>query len=218
MSDEVPAGPAPGGFGTNRIEAFSDAVMAVAITIMALELRAPVGSSLHDLRAKLPELLVYVLSFLQIAIYWNNHHHLFQATKRITGGVMWANMHLLFWLSLIPAVTEWVANKSSESLPAVTYGIVAFFCATAYYVLVRMIIRAEPEESLVVEAIGETRKEIVSLVVYAIAIGLGCLSPYLAYACFVIVATLWLVPDRRIAGLIGRVGKDANSANGGEIS
>jgi uncharacterized membrane protein len=218
MSDEVPAGPAPSGFGTSRIEAFSDAVMAVAITIMALELKAPIGSSLHDLSAKLPELLVYVLSFFQIAIYWNNHHHLFHATKRITGAVMWANMHLLFWLSLIPAVTEWVANKYSESLPAVTYGIVAFFCATAYYVLVRTIIRAEPEESLVVEAIGETRKEIWSLGVYVVAIGLGCLSPYLAYACFVIVATMWLVPDRRIAGRISRLGKDASSSNGEEIA
>src|SRR5499426_2654152 len=143
---------------TGRVEAFSDGVLAVIITIMALELRAPVGGSFTDLRGRLPALLVYILSFTVIGIYWNNHHHLLRAARRVTGGVMWANLHLLFWLSLIPVLTGWVGEHYQESTPAATYGAVGLGAAVAFTILTMAIIRADGSSSPVAMAVGQDYK------------------------------------------------------------
>ena len=184
---------------TGRLEAFSDGVLAVIITIMALELRAPVGGSFTDLRDRLPALLIYILSFVIIGIYWNNHHHLLRAARRVTGGVMWANLHLLFWLSLIPVLTEWVGEHYRESAPAATYGLVGFGAAIAFTILTRAIIRADGGDSLVAQAIGRDYKGRISLVAYVAATGLAFVSPWIAYALMASVAVMWFVPDRRLS-------------------
>jgi len=184
---------------TGRVEAFSDGVLAVIITIMALELRAPVGGSFTDLRGRLPALLIYILSFVIIGIYWNNHHHLLRAARRVTGGVMWANLHLLFWLSLIPVLTEWVGEHYQESAPAATYGLVGFGAAIAFTILTRAIIRADGGDSLVAQAIGPDYKGRISLLAYAAATGLAFVSPWIAYALIACVAVMWFVPDRRLS-------------------
>jgi TMEM175 potassium channel family protein len=184
---------------TGRLEAFSDGVLAVIITIMALELRAPVGGSFTDLRGRLPALLVYILSFVLIGIYWNNHHHLLRAARRVTGGVMWANLHLLFWLSLIPVLTGWIGEHHTESAPAATYGVVCLGAGVAFMILTRAIIRADGSDSLVAQAIGRDYKGRVSLLGYAAAVALAFVSPWIAYALFAGVAVMWLVPDRRLS-------------------
>jgi uncharacterized membrane protein len=184
---------------TGRVEAFSDGVLAVIITIMALELRVPVGGSFTALRGRLPALLVYILSFVFIGIYWNNHHHLLRAARRVTGGVMWANLHLLFWLSLIPVLTEWVGEHYQESAPAATYGLVGFGAAIAFTILTRAIIRADGGDSLVAQAIGPDYKGRISLLAYAAATGLAFVSPWIAYALIACVAVMWFVPDRRLS-------------------
>jgi uncharacterized membrane protein len=184
---------------TGRVEAFSDGVLAVIITIMAFELRAPVGGSFTDLRARLPALLVYILSFVFIGMYWNNHHHLLRAARRVTAGVMWANLHLLFWLSLIPVLTEWMGEHSTDSAPAATYAMVSLGAGIAFIILTRAIIRADGSDSLVARAIGRDYKGRVSLVAYAAAIGLAFVSPWIAYALFVCIAVMWFVPDRRFS-------------------
>jgi uncharacterized membrane protein len=184
---------------TGRVEAFSDGVLAVIITIMALELRVPVGGSFTALRGRLPALLVYILSFVFIGIYWNNHHHLLRAARRVTGGVMWANLHLLFWLSLIPVLTAWIGEHYREHAPAATYGVVCLGAAIAFMILTRAIIRADGSDSLVATAVGRDYKGRVSLLAYAAAIGLAFVSPWIAYALFVGVAVMWLVPDRRLS-------------------
>jgi uncharacterized membrane protein len=185
--------------GTGRLEAFSDGVMAVIITIMAFELKAPAGPGFSDLRQRLPALLVYVLSFTFIGIYWNNHHHLLRATPRISGAVMWANLHLLFWLSLIPVLTEWVGISYRHTWPAAVYGMVALAAAIAYSVLVRAIIRANDRDSVVASAIGSDRKGVASLVIYAAAVGLAFLSPWISYALYASVSVIWFIPDRRLS-------------------
>jgi uncharacterized membrane protein len=184
-------------FSPRRLEAFSDGVMAVIITIMAFNLRAPAGASITDLRHRLPELLVYVLSFTYVGIYWNNHHHLLRVTPQINGAVMWANLAVLFWLSLVPTLTEWMANEYRYSLPAAIYGVAALGAAIAYYVLVHAIVRANTGSS-VAAAIGSDSKGVISAVMYGIAIGLAFVTPWLAYAIYVLVALFWLVPDRRL--------------------
>jgi len=190
---------------TSRVEAFSDGVMAVIITIMALELKAPAGGTGQDLRARLPALLVYVLSFTFIGIYWNNHHHLLRAARQITGVVMWANLHLLFWLSLIPVLTEWIGEHYSDSAPAVTYGIICLGAAGAFTLLTRAIIAADGKDSPVATALGRDFKGIISLLLYLAATALAFLSPYVAYGIFAAVALIWFVPDRRFArSRIGR--------------
>ena len=182
---------------TGRLEAFSDGVLAVIITIMALELKAPVEGTFASLRERLPALLIYILSFTFIGIYWNNHHHLLRAARRMTGGVMWANLHLLFWLSLIPVLTEWIGEHYQDHAPAATYGIVCLGSAVAFVVLTRVIIRADGSSSLVAEAIGRDVKGRASLVIYAAATALAFVSPYISYVLFVAVAVIWFVPDRR---------------------
>ena len=184
---------------TGRLEAFSDGVLAVIITIMALELKVPVEGTFASLRERLPALLIYILSFTFIGIYWNNHHHLLRAARRMTGGVMWANLHLLFWLSLIPVLTEWIGEHYQDHAPAATYGIVCLGSAVAFVVLTRVIIRADGSSSLVAEAIGRDVKGRASLVIYAAATALAFVSPWISYALFVAVAVMWFVPDRRLA-------------------
>jgi uncharacterized membrane protein len=184
---------------TNRLEAFSDGVMAVIITIMVLEVKAPAGTTFDDLRQRLPAFLIYVLSFTFVGIYWNNHHHLLRATSRISGAVMWTNLHLLFWLSLIPVVTQWVGQASGAAAPAATYSLVALFDALAYTVLTWAIVRTEGGESRVAAALGRDLKGRLSILGYVVATPLAFVSPYLTYGLLVAVALMWLVPDRRLA-------------------
>src|SRR2546427_13065519 len=183
--------------GTGRVEACSDSVMAVIITIMAFELRAPNGATLDAVRRQLPSLAVYVLSFAAIAIYWNNHHHLLRAAERISGAAMWANLFLLFWLSLFPVLTEWVRDEYRHALPAASYGAVALAAGLAYTILVRALIQTNGRESRLARAIGSDIKGYLSLVLYAAAVGLAFVSPWISYGIFVAVALMWFVPDRR---------------------
>jgi uncharacterized membrane protein len=183
--------------GVGRIEAFSDAVMAVIITIMAFELRAPDGFTFAAVSDELPGLLVYILSFTFIGIYWNNHHHLLRVTDRISGAVMWANLFLLFWLSLIPVATEWLRDEYRHALPAAAYGLISLAAAIAYTILVRALIRANGRDSRVAEAISSDRKGYVSLALYAAGVGLAFVSPWISYGLYAAVSVMWFIPDRR---------------------
>lgn len=181
-----------------RVEAFSDGVMAVIITLTAFELQAPARPTLHFLYLRLSHLLVYVLSFVNIGIYWNNHHHLFRATERVNGAVMWANLHLLFWLSLIPVLTDWVARDYRYHIPAAVYGVVVTGAAVAYSILVRAIVRCNGPDSAVARGIGSDLKGKLSIGLYVLAIGMAWISPWIAYGLYVAVAVIWFVPDRRL--------------------
>jgi uncharacterized membrane protein len=183
----------------HRLEAFSDGVMAVIITIMVLGLRTPATNDLQGLEHRLPSLLVYILSFTVVGIYWNNHHHLLRATQRISGAVMWTNLFLLFWLSLIPFATEWIGTAHRSSFPAAVYGCVALGAALAYSALVRAILLANPDDPKLTAAVGHDLKGNVSLVIYSAGIGLAFVSPYLSYACYASVSVIWFIPDRRLA-------------------
>jgi uncharacterized membrane protein len=196
LEDEDRAG-APIEMGSERVEAFSDGVMAVIITILALELRPPDGVTLAALRHEVPSLFIYVLAFTFIAIYWNNHHHLLRATTRISGGVMWANMFLLFCLSLIPVTTEWLREAYHEPLPAASFGVVGLLAAFAYFLLVHAIIRANGRDSLVGTAIASDLKGNASIVLYAAGVGLAYVDVWIAYALYAAVAVMWMIPDRR---------------------
>ncbi len=189
--------PQPGWWESNRVEAFSDGVMAVIITIMAFDLKRPEHATWSSLSHSLSSLLVYMLSFIVIGIYWNNHHHLFRATERISGAVMWANLFLLFWLSLLPFVTDWVSRFYKDPLPASVYGIVALGAAVAYGILVQTIIRANGRDSAVGVAVGSDLKGNVSVALYAAGVGLAWVSPWIAYGLYLAVAVVWFVPDRR---------------------
>jgi len=181
-----------------RLEAFSDGVLAIIITIMVLELRVPHGGDLTALRPLLPVLLSYVLSFVYLGIYWNNHHHMLQATKRVTGLILWANLHLLFWLSLFPFVTGWVGENHFSAVPTAVYGGVLLLAAIAYYLLQGAILRAEGPDSLLATAVGADFKGKLSPLCYAMAIPLAFVSSWIANGLYVAVALMWLVPDRRI--------------------
>ena len=182
----------------SRLEAFSDGVLAIIITIMVLDLHIPRGQELSALLPLLPVFLCYVLSFVYIGIYWNNHHHMLHAAKRVSGGVLWANLHLLFWLSLFPFVTGWMGENSFAAIPTALYGGVLLMAATAYWILARALIAAEGTESMLAKAIGRDRKGVLSIALYAVAIPLALVSRWPALAIFVLVALMWLVPDRRI--------------------
>lgn len=184
--------------GTNRLEAFSDGMLAIFITIMVLEMKAPHGADLASLGAVWPVFLSYVLSFVYLGIYWNNHHHLFHACESINGKVLWANLHLLFWLSLTPFVTGWMGENHLAPLPTAVYGCVLLLSAVAYTVLARAIIRLEGKGSKLAAALGSDRKGKISLVLYAAAIPLAFVRTWAAAAIYVLVALMWLVPDRRI--------------------
>jgi uncharacterized membrane protein len=181
-----------------RLETFSDGVIAILITIMVLELRPPEGSELSDLRPLVPTLLAYVLSFVFIAIYWNNHHHLMHVVEHIDGGVLWANMHLLFWLSLVPFATAWMGENHTAPATVGTYGVVLLGAAVAYYILTRALLRLHEPSSRLAVALGRDWKGKLSAVAYLVAIGLSVVSTWLAIAIYVSVAIVWLVPDRRI--------------------
>ena len=181
-----------------RLEAFSDGVLAIIITIMVLELRAPAGHSWSALRPLLPVVGSYVLSFLHVAIYWNNHHHLLQAARRVDGRVLWANVHLLFWLSLVPFTTAWMGESHFAAVPVAAYGGVLLLAACAYYVLVRALIRRHGRESALAAAIGDDRKGRASVVAYGTAIAASLVAPWVSCALYLAVALWWLVPDPRI--------------------
>ncbi len=187
---------------TGRLEAFSDAVIAILMTIMVLQLALPKGDRLADLHGLLPVLLTYILSFLYLAIYWNNHHHMLYLTQRVTGAVLWANMHLLFWLSLVPFVTRWIAQYPRSPTPAAIYGIVLIMAAIAYYILVRAIIAGQGRDSLLAAAVGKDFKGRISVVLYAAAIPLAFADVWVAYAIYIAVAAIWVIPDRRIERIV----------------
>ena len=183
---------------TSRLEAFSDAVIAIAITIMVLEMKVPHGADLSVLRPLLPVFTSYLLSFVYLAIYWNNHHHLLHATERVSGSILWANMHLLFWLSLFPFVTGWLGENRADVWPTVMYGVVLLMAAVAYSLLEWAIVRQHSSRSTVARAIGRDAKGAISIALYAAAIALAFFAEWAAQALYVGVALLWLVPDRRI--------------------
>ncbi|MGH2627598.1 MAG: TMEM175 family protein [Anaerolineales bacterium] len=187
-----------------RLEAFSDAVIAIVLTIMVLELPSPEGSSLASLSPVAPKLLTYALSFVFLGIYWSNHHHLFQAVQRVNGAALWANLHLLFWLSLIPFVTGWAGDHSATSLPVALYGVVLIFAAMAYFILVRTLLAQHAGDSPLAAAIGRDTKGKTSLGLYAVAIPSSFLNPVVAWALYLAVALMWLVPDRRIERRLAR--------------
>jgi uncharacterized membrane protein len=182
----------------NRLEAFSDGVFAIIITIMVLELKAPHGDSFNDLVPLIPTFLSYLLSFLYLAIYWNNHHHLLQITKGVNGAILWANVNLLFWLTLIPFVTAWSGQNHFTSMPVAAYGIILFLASIAYYVLVRVIIAHEGGQSSVAKALGKDVKGRISSGIYALAIILCFFVPKLSLSLYALVALIWIVPDSRI--------------------
>ncbi len=183
----------------NRLEAFSDGVIAIIITIMVLELRAPDhADGLADLKPLLPVLLSYVLSFIYVGIYWNNHHHMFHSTEKVTGGILWANLHLLFWLSLFPFTTAWVGAHHLAPTPVAVYGVILLMAAIAYYILQQAIIAQQGPGSLLAKAIGPDWKGKISPLCYLAAIPLAFVSVWISNSLFVFVAILWLVPDRRI--------------------
>jgi len=189
--------------GTSRLEAFSDGVLAIIITIMVLEMNVPHGTDLAALRPLVPVFLSYILSFVYLGIYWNNHHHMLHTCRRVTGSILWANLHLLFWLSLIPFTTGWMGENHYATLPAALYGGVLLMAAIAYWILQQRIIVSQGRDSLLRRAIGGDWKGKLSPLLYAVAIGLAFLSASVAIAIYVIVALMWLIPDRRIERVLG---------------
>ena len=181
-----------------RLEAFSDGVLAIIITIMVLEMKAPHGADWATLKGVLPVFLSYVLSFIYIGIYWNNHHHMFQATSHINGAILWANLHLLFWLSLFPFVTHWMGDNHFEALPTALYGVVLLMAALAYYILQSVIVAHQGKHSLLKAAIGRDLKGKLSLALYMLAIGTAFVTVIPSLVIFTGIALIWLVPDRRI--------------------
>ena len=196
--------------GKGRLEAFSDGVIAIIITIMVLEIKVPHGDSVTDLMPLLPVFLSYVLSFVYVGIYWNNHHHMLHATTAVTGAMLWANLHLLFWLSLFPFATGWMGENHFTALPTAVYGFVLLMAAIAYYLLEQAIIVAQGPNSLLKKAIGRDWKGKLSPVLYLMAIGATLRAPWIAEAILVTAALIWLIPDRRIENVLPR-----NSAGSG---
>jgi len=188
----------------NRLEAFSDGVIAIIITIMVLELKVPLGGELNALRPLVPVFLAYVLSFIYVGIYWNNHHHLLNSTKRVSGGILWANLHLLFWLSLFPFATGWMGQNHLASVPTAVYGVILFMAAIAYWILQSAIIAQQGTNSLLKAAVGRDWQGKVSPLLYLISIPLAFVNSGIANGLFVIVALIWLVPDRRIERVIAK--------------
>jgi uncharacterized membrane protein len=188
----------------HRMEAFSDGVIAILITIMILELHSPDGSGWSAIMPIIPSLLSYILSFILLGIYWNNHHHMLQATERINGGILWANLHLLFWLSLVPFVTAWMGRNHEASVPTALYGAVLLMCAISYTILQTAIIRGEGRDSRLANAVGSDFKGISSVVLYCSAIPLAFFNPWIADALYVTVALVWFIPDRRIETRLGQ--------------
>jgi uncharacterized membrane protein len=184
--------------GKNRLEAFSDGVIAIIITIMVLELKVPHSPDFRALLPLWPVFMSYVLSFIYVGIYWNNHHHMLHAVKEVSGGVLWANLHLLFWLSLIPFVTAWMGENHFETGPTAAYGFVLFMCSIAYLLLARALVAKHPKNATLAEALGDDRKGKLSCVLYLVGVALSWFAAWLGFIVYAAVAVVWLIPDRRI--------------------
>ena len=185
-------------FGKSRIEAFSDGVIAIIITIMVLEMKVPHGDTLESLKPLVPVFMNYILSFIYIGIYWNNHHHMMHIVKSVNGMVLWANLHLLFWLSLIPFVTSWMGENHFKQVPVACYGAVLAMTGFAYDILQKMLIKHGGEQSLIANVLGSDWKSIGSVMVYIVAIGLSWVNPVISFVLYCVVAALWFIPDKRI--------------------
>jgi uncharacterized membrane protein len=182
----------------NRLEGFSDGVLAVIITIMVLEMKVPSGGDLAALRPLLPVFTSYVLSFVFVGVYWNNHHHLLHAATHVTGGILWANLHMLFWLSLIPFVTGWMGQNDFAGLPVAVYGVIQLMAGFAFFILAQSLVATHGRDSTLARAIGRDVKGKASLAIYIVAVPVAFVSPLIAFVLYVAVAIVWLVPDRRI--------------------
>ncbi len=182
----------------NRLEAFSDGVLAIVITIMVLEMKVPHGDTLEALEPVIPVFLGYILSFVYLAIYWNNHHHMLQTVGQVTGSILWANMHLLFWLSLFPFVTGWMGENHFAPLPTLLYGVILLMAGIAYFILQGRIIASEGKQSVLRQAIGHDWKGRISVIAYATAIFMALKWSWIAWSIYILVALMWLIPDRRI--------------------
>ncbi len=188
--------------GKNRLEAFSDGVIAIIITIMVLEMKVPKDSSLYSLLPLIPIFVSYLLSFVYLGIYWNNHHHMFHATKQVNGAILWANLHLLFWLSLVPFVTGWMGENEFASGPTALYGFVLLMAAMAYWILQKAILKKHGNDSILAKALGKDFKGNISPLIYAVAIPIAFYNQWIAGALYVLVAMIWLIPDRRIEKIL----------------
>jgi uncharacterized membrane protein len=195
--------------GTGRLEAFSDGVIAIIITIMVLEMKVPQGGRLEDLLTVVPVFFSYVLSFIYVGIYWNNHHHLLHACERVSGGILWANLYLLFWLSLFPFATGWMGENHFTAVPTAFYGFVLLMAGLAYYILQQVIIRAEGEASLLKRALGRDWKGKLSPLLYVVSIVTTLRSPVISEVILVVVALVWLIPDKRIERVLSGEGERA---------
>ncbi|MBX7109963.1 MAG: TMEM175 family protein [Chitinophagales bacterium] len=184
--------------GKSRIEAFSDGVIAIIITIMVLEMKVPHGDEWQNLAPLFPVFISYLLSFLNVAIYWNNHHHLFHAARNVNSKVLWANIHLLFWLSLFPFVTGWMGENHFTTLPIILYGVILLMAGVAYYILSQALIQLHGKESTLAIAVGKDKKGLISVVIYLLAIFLSLINGYIGLVLYAIVAAMWLIPDQRI--------------------
>ena len=182
----------------NRLEAFSDGVLAIIITIMILEIKVPEDNSFESLKPLIPVILSYVLSFVYVGIYWNNHHHMLQAVKKVNGSILWSNLFLLFWLSLIPFGTSWIGSQHFAAVPMSVYGFILLMCAVSYTILANKIIKLEGKESLLYKAVGNDKKGKLSLICYILAIPLAFISPWISGLLYIAVALMWIIPDSRI--------------------
>ncbi len=195
--------------GKGRLEAFSDGVLAIIITIMVLEMKVPHGGDdLASLQPILPVFLSYILSFVYLAIYWNNHHHLMQAVKKVNGPTLWANMHLLFWLSLVPFVSGWMGENDFATVPVMVYGFVLLMAAISYYILAQTLTKLHGETSTLAEALGSDRKGKISIVIYLAGLALAYLHPIWGSAMYILVAAIWIVPDKRFEKLLNEAKKE----------
>ncbi|WP_462264487.1 TMEM175 family protein [Mucilaginibacter sp.] len=186
----------------NRLEAFSDGVFAIIITIMVLELKVPHGDHLADLVPILPRFMSYMLSFVYVGIYWNNHHHMIYAAGKVSGMVLWANLNLLFWLSLVPFVTDWLGESHFTRWPVVLYGVVLLLCGAAYTVLARLLMQMAGKDSVITRAFGKDLKGALSVLLYLLAVGLAFVNTAISMAIYILVALMWFIPDRRVERIL----------------
>lgn len=186
----------------SRLEAFSDGVLAIIITIMVLELKVPEGYTFASLKPLFPKIISYVVSFAYVGLYWNNHHHLFQIVQKVNGKVLWGNLHLLFWLSLMPVTTNWIGESHFERDPIIAYGVILIMCSIAYNIVEYFVIQTEGEESALKRAVKSKTKENISTVLYFLGIGISFVNPYISLLMYGTVAIMWLIPDRRIETLM----------------
>jgi uncharacterized membrane protein len=184
--------------GKGRLEDFSDGVMAIIITIMVLEMKVPHGDTLASLQPLFHVFISYILSFINVAIYWNNHHHMLHAAEQVNGSVMWANMHLLFWMSLFPFFSGWMGENHFATLPVAMYGFVSLMAGVAYYILALRLVLLHGKRSTLTSALGRDKKGIISVGIYAVGIGLSFVHPWLGFAMYFVVAIMWIIPDKRI--------------------